>query len=117
MAWIEALARMNPFEWVFWVSPEDRLVGMRSRWEYGAPKDDHASALLGSHLGRSDGWWAYAAWRALIIDRISLARRRNHRFTAPFATGSRGPILGMAVVICGFFFCRWRRLRPWSGSL
>jgi len=112
-AFFEAWFRVNPFEVVCGLRPEDRFVRDALRWGIRRAYGPYMHPLyFGVVLCWFTGWWIFAAWR-FFTDRSPSIWLLGAvvGLVAPLATGSRGPVLGVVVVTLGFIFCFRKQLR------
>lgn len=112
-AFFEAWFHLNPFEAAFGLRPEDRFNRDAVRWGLRRAYGPTMHPLyLGVVLCWFVGWWLFVAWR-FFTDRSPRAWMIGVLLAAfaPVATGSRGPILGVFLVVLGFAFCFRKNLR------
>ncbi len=112
-AFFEAWFRLNPFETVFDLRPEDRFNRDAVRWGLRRAYGPTMHPLyLGVVLCWFAGWWLFVAWRFFTdrSPRTWLLGAALGAF-APVATGSRGPVIGVLIVVFGFVFCFCKNLR------
>ncbi len=112
-AFFEAWFRVNLFEVICGLRPEDRSGRNAVRWGIRRAYGPTMHPLyFGVILCWFVGWWIYAAWR-FFTDRSPWIWLLGAAVgvLAPIATGSRGPVLGVLIVVLGFVFCFCKKFR------